>query len=109
MICRSHAFCESHEWYIIIGRWVIACNGYSSCDTRALSSGSYQNGSGSKYLASPPWSVGEEGCGPSDQPCPARRNFCSGSGYICTSSAIGGGPHTARFFANPGESLLPHR
>ena len=65
MICRSHAFCESHEWYIIIGRWVIACNGYLSRESRALSSGSYQNGSGSKYLAKRLASVADEGCGPS--------------------------------------------
>ena len=26
-ICRSQAFCEPQEWYIAIGRWVIACSG----------------------------------------------------------------------------------
>jgi hypothetical protein len=26
-IWRSQAFCEPQEWYIAIGRWVIACSG----------------------------------------------------------------------------------
>ena len=26
-ICRSHAFCEPHAWYMNIGRWVIALSG----------------------------------------------------------------------------------
>src|SRR5213078_418907 len=100
MICRSHAFCESHEWYIIIGRWVIACKGYLSRDSRELSSGSYQNGKGAKYLAKRSWSVGDEGCGPSYRPCPASRNFCSGSEYICMITATGGVPNSACFSAN---------
>ena len=29
-IWRSHAFCEPQEWYIAIGRWVMAKNGYLS-------------------------------------------------------------------------------
>ncbi len=37
MICRSHAFCASQEWYIIIGRCVIACSGKSSATLRAPS------------------------------------------------------------------------
>src|SRR5437588_10907465 len=99
MICRSHAFCESHEWYIIIGRWVIACNGYSSCDTRALSSGSYQNGNGSKYLASRSGSVGDEGRGPSCSPCPARRDFRKGAEYIYLTTATVAVPKRAGFVA----------
>src|SRR5438445_13510519 len=72
-ICRSHAFCESQEWYIIIGRCVIACSGYSSEIVRppaprcacAPSSGAYQKGKGSKYFANRSQSTSEVGCGPS--------------------------------------------
>ena len=52
MICRSHAFCESHEWYIIIGRCVSAVSGYLTQSVSPDSSDGYQNGSGSKYVAS---------------------------------------------------------
>ncbi len=48
MIWRSHAFWESQEWYIIMGRWVKAWNGYSSRSTRCISRGSYHMGRGSK-------------------------------------------------------------
>ena len=46
-IWRSQAFCESQEWYIAIGRWVIAWSGKPRV-ARASSNGGYQNGSGSK-------------------------------------------------------------
>jgi len=48
MIWRSQAFCEPQEWYIAIGRWVIACKGKASGPTSLSSNGMYQIGSGSK-------------------------------------------------------------
>src|ERR1700693_1916628 len=109
MICRSHAVCEYDEGYIIIRAWVIACIGYLARGSRALSSGSYQNGKGSKYLAKRSWSVGDEGCGPSYRPCPASRNFCSGSEYICMITATGGVPNSACFCATAEEAVVADR
>jgi len=36
------------EWYICIGRWVIACSGKPPGSARVSSKGAYQSGSGSK-------------------------------------------------------------
>ena len=75
-IWRSQAFCESHEWYIAIGRCVMAWSGYAVVSTAASSSGACQNGSGSNQVA-----IRSRRCSggwrPAVWPFAARRNACS--------------------------------
>ena len=86
MIWRSHAFCESHEWYMNIGRCVTAWNGKPSPPTAsrpafASSSAGYQSGSGEKYVFRRSRSASAGGYGPGPLPSAASSKRRSVSEY----------------------------